>query len=234
MPRRCWRGRVPEAHGPAIPLDQQRLPRFRRLSRGAQFTQAQGGQEGAARGAGAGGLEIDVLTGADLTATGMGRVLPASISRTSDRKWGSAYLNRKFFALIGERMADKVVLVMARHGAGIRRRRVQHPRPRDDLRPQLGQLRRLPVPAFRVLLLPGDRVRDRPRAEAGRGRRPGPAQTAARLSAGADLQRPLDPRPRLPPRRRRSSSPASARWSSRRSSTWPNTRRSGRKTPDER
>ena len=73
---------------------------------------------------------------------------------------------------------------------------------RDDLWPQLGQLRRLQIPAFRVLLLPGDRIRHRPRAEAGRGRRAGPAQIAARLSAGADLQRPLDPRPRLSPRRR--------------------------------
>ena len=33
---------------------------------------------------------------------------------TSDRKWGQAYLNRNFFALIGERMPDKIVLVMAR------------------------------------------------------------------------------------------------------------------------
>jgi predicted N-acyltransferase len=36
---------------------------------------------------------------------------------TSDRKWGSAYLNRRFFRLIGERMPGNVVLVMARHGA---------------------------------------------------------------------------------------------------------------------
>ena len=35
---------------------------------------------------------------------------------TSDRKWGSAYLNRRFFALIGERMPEKIVLVMARRG----------------------------------------------------------------------------------------------------------------------
>ncbi len=32
---------------------------------------------------------------------------------TSDRKWGSAYLNREFFARLGETMADAVVLVMA-------------------------------------------------------------------------------------------------------------------------
>lgn len=32
---------------------------------------------------------------------------------TSDRKWGSPYLNRTFFALLGERLADRVLLVMA-------------------------------------------------------------------------------------------------------------------------
>ena len=41
---------------------------------------------------------------------------------TGGRKWGRPYLNRKFFSLIGERMADDVLLVMAkrngRHIAG--------------------------------------------------------------------------------------------------------------------
>jgi predicted N-acyltransferase len=49
------------------------------------------------------------------------------------------------------------------HGAAprrVHRRRLQHPRPRHDLRPQLGRLPRIPVPAFRMLLLPGDRIRD--------------------------------------------------------------------------
>ena len=36
---------------------------------------------------------------------------------TSDRKWGSAYLNRRFFAMIGERMPENLVLFMARRGA---------------------------------------------------------------------------------------------------------------------
>jgi len=34
---------------------------------------------------------------------------------TSDRKWGSPYLTREFFALLGQRMAEKVLLVMAKH-----------------------------------------------------------------------------------------------------------------------
>ena len=61
------------------------------------------------------GLEIDVLTGVDLQPRHWDAFYRFYLA-TSDRKWGSAYLNRKFFALIGERMADKIVLVMARHG----------------------------------------------------------------------------------------------------------------------
>jgi predicted N-acyltransferase len=32
---------------------------------------------------------------------------------TADRKWGQPYLNREFFALLGERLAEQVVLVLA-------------------------------------------------------------------------------------------------------------------------
>ena len=31
---------------------------------------------------------------------------------TSDRKWGSPYLNRRFFALLGERLAERILLVV--------------------------------------------------------------------------------------------------------------------------
>jgi predicted N-acyltransferase len=64
----------------------------------------------------AGGIEIDLVTGSDLTE----RVWDAFYHLylgTSDRKWGSAYLTRKFFSMLGERMPDKVVLFMARRGA---------------------------------------------------------------------------------------------------------------------
>ena len=60
------------------------------------------------------GLEIEVLTGADLQPKHWDAFYRFYLA-TSDRKWGSAYLNRKFFALINERMADKIVLVMARN-----------------------------------------------------------------------------------------------------------------------
>ncbi len=39
---------------------------------------------------------------------------------TSDKKWGPAYLPRRFFSLLGERLGDRVVLVMAfRDGAPV-------------------------------------------------------------------------------------------------------------------
>jgi uncharacterized protein len=62
------------------------------------------------------GLEIEVLTGSDLKPRHWDAFFEFYLA-TSDRKWGSAYLNRRFFALIGERMPEKIVLFMARRGA---------------------------------------------------------------------------------------------------------------------
>jgi predicted N-acyltransferase len=59
------------------------------------------------------GISIDRLTGKDITE----RIWDDFFSfymDTGGRKWGRPYLNRKFFSLIGERMADDILLVMAR------------------------------------------------------------------------------------------------------------------------
>jgi predicted N-acyltransferase len=61
------------------------------------------------------GLEIEVLTGAALASRHWDAFYEFYLA-TADRKWGSPYLNRRFFQLIGERMAEKVVLMMARRG----------------------------------------------------------------------------------------------------------------------
>jgi uncharacterized protein len=61
----------------------------------------------------AGGIEIDMLTGSDLTERAWDAFYKLYLG-TTDRKWGSSYLNRKFFSMIGERMPDNVVLFMAR------------------------------------------------------------------------------------------------------------------------
>ncbi len=61
------------------------------------------------------GIEIEVLSGGELTSRHWDAFYEFYLA-TADRKWGSAYLSRRFFALIGERMPDKIVLVMARRG----------------------------------------------------------------------------------------------------------------------
>ncbi len=63
----------------------------------------------------AAGIEIDRLTGRDLTEAAWDDFF-AFYMDTGGRKWGSPYLNRRFFTLVGERMADDVLLVMARRG----------------------------------------------------------------------------------------------------------------------
>jgi predicted N-acyltransferase len=62
-----------------------------------------------------GGIEIDLLTGSDLNEKAWDAFYQLYLG-TSDRKWGSAYLTRRFFSMIGERMPDNIVLFMARRG----------------------------------------------------------------------------------------------------------------------
>ncbi|MGV8937055.1 MAG: GNAT family N-acetyltransferase [Allorhizobium sp.] len=59
------------------------------------------------------GIEIDWLTGADLTEEIWDQFFAFYID-TGSRKWGRPYLTRKFYSLIGERMADDILLVMAK------------------------------------------------------------------------------------------------------------------------
>jgi predicted N-acyltransferase len=59
--------------------------------------------------------DIVWLTGTDLTEAAWDAFW-AFYQDTGSRKWGRPYLTRMFFSLLGERMADRVVLVMARRG----------------------------------------------------------------------------------------------------------------------
>jgi predicted N-acyltransferase len=59
------------------------------------------------------GITIDWLTGADLTESIWDQFF-AFYMDTGGRKWGRPYLTRKFYSLIGERMADDILLVMAK------------------------------------------------------------------------------------------------------------------------
>ena len=59
------------------------------------------------------GITIEWLTGGDLTEAVWDEFF-AFYMDTGSRKWGRPYLNRRFYSLIGERMADDILLVMAR------------------------------------------------------------------------------------------------------------------------
>lgn len=60
-------------------------------------------------------ITIDWLTGDDLTER-IWDTFFEFYTDTGSRKWGRPYLTRQFFSLIGERMADDVLLVMAKRG----------------------------------------------------------------------------------------------------------------------
>ena len=64
-----------------------------------------------------GAAEIVRLTGADLTEDHWDAFFRFYMD-TGSRKWGQPYLTRPFFSMLGERMADRVLLVMARRPDG--------------------------------------------------------------------------------------------------------------------
>lgn len=57
------------------------------------------------------GIRLHTLTGADITPRHWD-AFHRFYMATSDRKWGNPYLTREFFTLLGERLGDRVVLVM--------------------------------------------------------------------------------------------------------------------------
>lgn len=58
------------------------------------------------------GLDIVHLTGSDLTEAHWD-IFWEFYQDTGARKWGQPYLTRAFFSLLGERMADKILLILA-------------------------------------------------------------------------------------------------------------------------
>jgi uncharacterized protein len=58
-------------------------------------------------------IEVCWLTGGDLTES-VWDAFFAFYMETGSRKWGRPYLTREFFSLVGEKMRDRILLVMAR------------------------------------------------------------------------------------------------------------------------
>jgi hypothetical protein len=59
------------------------------------------------------GITVEWLTGPDITEKHWDAFF-AFYQDTGSRKWGRPYLNRRFFSLIGDRMSDRVLLVLAK------------------------------------------------------------------------------------------------------------------------
>jgi predicted N-acyltransferase len=62
------------------------------------------------------GIEIECLVGRDITEAHWDKFY-AFYMDTGSRKWGRPYLNRRFFSLVGERMGDRILLIMAKRAA---------------------------------------------------------------------------------------------------------------------
>jgi len=61
------------------------------------------------------GISVHWLTGSDLTED-IWDAFFAFYMETGSRKWGRPYLTRAFYSLVGERMRDRILLVMAKRG----------------------------------------------------------------------------------------------------------------------
>ena len=61
------------------------------------------------------GLDIRTMAGCELEERHWDAFFDFYMS-TTDKKWGQSYLHREFFSMLGERMADAVVMVMAFDG----------------------------------------------------------------------------------------------------------------------
>jgi predicted N-acyltransferase len=59
------------------------------------------------------GITVEWITGRDISEAHWDAFF-AFYMDTGSRKWGRPYLNRKFFSLVGEAMADRILLVLAK------------------------------------------------------------------------------------------------------------------------
>ena len=145
------------------------------------------------------GLRIEELTG-DAIRPEHWDAMWLFYQDTGARKWGQPYLTRAAFDLIGARMAEQIILLLAYDGERAGGGGVALPWRRYALRALLGLPDRHPLSAFRAMLLPRDRHRDRTRAGARRGGGAGRSQARARLWSGRDLVGAFHRRSRVPPR----------------------------------
>ena len=134
----------------------------------------------------ANGITVHWLTGSDLTESVWDAFFDFYME-TGSRKWGRPYLTRAFYSIVGEKMRDRILLVMAKRNGRWIAGAINFIGSDTLFGRHWGCIEHHAVPAFRALLLPGDPIRHRAQARPRRGRRPGRAQDLARLSADHDL-----------------------------------------------
>ncbi len=59
------------------------------------------------------GIRVELLTGAEITESHWDAFFRFYMD-TGSRKWGSPYLTRRFFSLVGDSMADRILLIMCK------------------------------------------------------------------------------------------------------------------------
>ncbi len=148
------------------------------------------------------GLEIVHLTGAAITEAHWDAFW-AFYQDTGARKWGQPYLTRAFFSLLGERMAERLLLILAlRDGVPIAG--ALNVIGAEALYGRYwGAIEEVPHLHFELCYYQAIDAAIARGLEPGRGGRAGRAQAGARLSAGADLLGPLYRRSGLRRRGRR-------------------------------
>ena len=172
------------------------------------------------RAAAVAGLEIVHLTGEDIRPQHWAAFW-VFYQDTGSRKWGQPYLTRSFFPLLGEALGDKVLLILAlRDGVPIAGA-LNLIGGGYAVRAVLGLYRGRALSAFRIMLLSGDRCRDRGAGSPAsrRGRRANTSWRAAmsRCRPGPRIIFPI----RVFAARLPTSSSANARASRRTRAIWP-------------
>ena len=109
------------------------------------------------------GIEFDTLHGGEMDAS-LWKIVYAFYADTFHRHGHEPYLNLDFFKRIGAAMPNQLMLKVARDRPRADRRGHLLRGRRGTLRPLLGRRRQLSQPAFRGLLLPGNRVLHRARS----------------------------------------------------------------------
>ena len=136
------------------------------------------------------GITIHRLTGSDITEDAWDAFF-AFYMETGSRKWGRPYLTRKFFSLIGESMADDVLLVMAKRNGRWIAGAINFIGSDTLFGRNWGAVEHHPFLHFEVCYYQAIDFAIAARPEDGGGRRAGRAQAGARLPAANHLFRAL-------------------------------------------